>query len=94
MSKAKELAEKIAEQVFGPVMKGHTLKEQRDSLLAACEAAIEHVTELREAWRTGALGDHDGGGGIRSNRNAEVEQKLRAAIESAEGHERKEPTNG
>jgi hypothetical protein len=53
-------------------------------LLAACKLGLSHVTELREAWRTGALGEHDGQGGTRSNRNVEVESAFRAAIAKAQ----------
>ena len=52
-------------------------------LLAACEAASEHVQELREAWMTGALSECDGKGGTRSNRNVDVDCQLRKAIQSA-----------
>lgn len=46
----------------------------------ACRQALEHVTELREAWRTGAIREHDSLGGTRSNRNAEVEAALVRAL--------------
>lgn len=52
-------------------------------LLAASEAALAHVRELREAWRTGAIDERDGGGGTRSNRNVDVEVALRDAVEKA-----------
>lgn len=51
-----------------------------DELRAVLRAAWEHVNELREAWRTGALSEHDGQGGTRSNRNAEVEVALRKLL--------------
>ena len=46
----------------------------------ACRKALEHVVELREAWRVGAITESDGQGGTRSNRNVEVEGLLRAAL--------------
>lgn len=49
--------------------------------------ALDHVTELREAWRTGALHERDDGGGTRSNRNVDVERKLRKLIERLRGTE-------
>ena len=49
-------------------------------LVAALECSLDHVKELREAWRTGALSEHDGQGGTRSNRNVDVENKCRAAL--------------
>lgn len=52
-------------------------------LLDACEKALAHVRELREAWRTGALGECDGRGGQRSNRNVDVEVALAKAIAKA-----------
>lgn len=59
--------------------------ESRDTLCDLVDAAHEalaYVWELREAWRTGAIADRDGKGGERSNRNVEVEVKLRKALES------------
>lgn len=53
-------------------------------LLEACEAALNHVRELREAWRTGALSERDGRGGSRSNRNVDVENALRNALSKAQ----------
>jgi hypothetical protein len=46
----------------------------------AAELALEHVTELRDAWMSGAIRECDGKGGTRSNRNVDVETNLRAAI--------------
>ena len=53
-----------------------------DALLAAATAALEHLNELREAWRSGALDEHDGRGGERSNRNVRVCVDLRQAVEA------------
>ena len=53
-----------------------------DDVKAAMQLALNHVVEIREAWMTGALSDHDGKGGTRSTRNVEVEMALRAAIDS------------
>jgi hypothetical protein len=55
-----------------------------DSLLEACRAAKEHVAELREAWQRGCISEHDGKGGTRSNRNADLDLMLSRAISSAE----------
>ena len=52
-------------------------------LLESCKAALDHVHELEEAWHTGALSEHDGKGGTRSNRNIDVRQALRDAITKA-----------
>lgn len=62
-----------------------TLRAQRDALLAAAKAARKHIEELREAWERGCLSEHDGKGGTRSNRNADVDRQLRTAIAAAEG---------
>lgn len=40
------------------------------------EEAIAHLTELAEAWQRGCISEHDGLGGTRSNRNADVLRKL------------------
>lgn len=60
----------------------------RDLVDAAIDA-LSHVEELREAWRTGAISERDGLGGTRSNRNVEIECKLRDAI-AALGMDRRE----
>jgi len=52
-------------------------------LLAACQAAMEHVIELESAWVTGALHERDDKGGTRSNRNTDVREQLRTAIAAA-----------
>ena len=46
----------------------------------ALEYALSHVTELRDAWQRGAINECDGKGGMRSNRNVETEQRVRAAL--------------
>ena len=46
--------------------------------------ALAHIEELREAWRTGAIHERDNLGGIRSNRNVDVEHDLRNALEETE----------
>ena len=51
-------------------------------LVIAVRYALIHVQELREAWRTGAISEHDGKGGLRSNRNVDVEVKLTKALNS------------
>jgi hypothetical protein len=51
-------------------------------LAIAARYAMIHVQELREAWRTGAISEHDGKGGTRSNRNVDVERRLANALNS------------
>jgi hypothetical protein len=60
-------------------------RNSHNQLLEACQAALEHVTELRDAWMRGSLTECDGKGGTRSNRNVTVELELRAAIAAATG---------
>lgn len=55
-----------------------------DEMLAALRESREHVLELSEAWRTGALSEHDGLGGTRSNRNSDVRVLLREVIQKAD----------
>lgn len=50
--------------------------ETEATALFAIQTALAHVQELREAWTTGALSEHDGKGGTRSNRNVYVEGLL------------------
>lgn len=52
------------------------------AVIDAARKALVHVEELREAWRRGAISEHDGRGGTRSNRNVDVEVALRAALAS------------
>lgn len=61
------------------------IDELRKPLLEACKTALDHVTELRDAWMKGALHERDNLGGARSNRNVDVEQVLRAALSQVEG---------
>jgi hypothetical protein len=46
----------------------------------AAKAALEHVLELEEAWRTGAIVEADHLGGTRSSRNVDVRVLLSAAL--------------
>lgn len=41
------------------------------------EQASAHLWELAEAWREGALDEHDGQGGTRSNRNMDLLNAIR-----------------
>lgn len=72
----------VSDMAFG-IKRIADLKASHDDLLAACQAALAHVQELREAWQTGALHECDGGGGTRSNRNVDVEKAIRAALAKA-----------
>ncbi len=60
------------------------LESQVKLLREAALTALVHVEELREAWMTGALHERDNLGGIRSNRNVDVEHDLRTALEETE----------
>lgn len=57
-------------------------RDDLEKLIKASVAALEHLDELRDAWSRGVISEHDGLGGRRSNRNAEVESNLRRALES------------
>lgn len=46
----------------------------------AARAALAHATELRDAWDRGAISERDGKGGLRSNRNVDVQRALCAAL--------------
>ena len=53
------------------------------ALLDIATVAIEahaHILELRDAFERGALASHDGRNGLRSNRNADMDVLLRAAL--------------
>ncbi len=41
---------------------------------------IDHLTELADAWQRGCITEHDGKGGTRSNRNAELLADLLAEL--------------
>jgi hypothetical protein len=53
-------------------------------LVAAVEAGLAHVEELRDGWERGAMRECDGRGGTRSNRNTAVETQLRNALAQVE----------
>jgi len=68
------------------------LQQQQSDELAAAMAEVErlkeaanialgHVVELSDAWMRGVIRESDGNGGLRSNRNADVEYFLRCAID-------------
>lgn len=57
-------------------------------------SAAEHLTELEDAWLRGAISEHDGHGGTRSNRNAEMLRKLRAYLSALAPAAPKEAKNG
>lgn len=64
--------------------------EIKTRLLGVLEAAEAHLTELADAWERGALSEHDGKGGTRSNRNREVLRAIQAAKPRSKGRPRKE----
>ena len=49
-------------------------------LVGSLQAAIFHMDELADAWQRGALSEHDGKGGTRSNRNMDCLRQARNAI--------------
>lgn len=51
-------------------------RERLDASHRALDFADAHVDELVEAWRSGALSEKDGKGGLRSNRNYDVKLLL------------------
>lgn len=51
-----------------------------DELVAALQVCHAHLAELRQAWGRGAIDENDGKGGTRSNRNAELEVKVRTIL--------------
>jgi len=51
-----------------------------DTTTAVIRKVFEHLEELEEAWRRGALSEHDGHGGTRSNRNADLVRELGKAL--------------
>lgn len=53
------------------------------ALLTPLREASAHLDELEGAWRRGVISEHDGKGGIRSNRNESVARQLRAALLTA-----------
>ena len=54
--------------------------DREKRLVEALRKSHEHIAELREAWRTGALHETDGRGGERSNRNVDVEVLIRQTV--------------
>lgn len=55
-------------------------KEEVDRLATAALDVQAHLDELIEAWQRGCISEHDGLGGVRSNRNLAVAINLRAAL--------------
>lgn len=84
---AKRAAEEIASRYKGKIRADKIVDVIDAAILAAMGdsgvalgAALYHVTELREAWSTGALHECDGGGGTRSNRNVDVQLAIRKVL--------------
>lgn len=89
---AKELAKEIVEDVLSNLLligskevAIQSAAAKLEPLVCASALALTHVTELRKAWRTGAIDERDGYGGLRSNRNVDVEVALRKALEGKRG---------
>ena len=62
------------------VFEANRLAGREAAMAAALKIAQGHCEELREAWERGALDEHDGKGGTRSNRNVEVLLAIRATL--------------
>lgn len=61
------------EQLAAPLADQLRKRDERiRKLEEAARAAYAHVIELQDAWIRGVLSEHDGLGGIRSNRNDDV----------------------
>lgn len=58
------------------------------ALVAAAQEVDIHLAELEDAWSRGALSEHDGKGGTRSNRNADLRRRLTRALLAAEADRR------
>ena len=83
LAQLKNREEKLAEVkrwAASFVVEKHEAQAANAALRTALEPAQSHCEELREAWERGALDEHDGQGGTRSNRNVKVLLALRAAL--------------
>ena len=61
---------------------GHAKHLARELLAArkALRSCAAHIEELRDAWQRGAISEHDGMGGTRSNRNTDTLLQARAVL--------------
>lgn len=66
-----------------PALKEKPQTDSHEALVEALQLALDHVSELREAWARGVLREGDTLGGMRSNRNVDVESAARAALQKA-----------
>jgi len=55
-------------------------RERMQELVLIAEPILEHLEELEEAWRRGALHESDTPGGTRSNRNVTLARQLRQVL--------------
>ena len=76
LAKVQELRKRWHPQTVPPLL------ELPLAVVEAVAPVLEHLQELRDAWERGALSSRDGKNGLRSNRNADVEVALRAALEA------------
>ena len=79
--------EALQEELHDALLALENASAQRDGSLAQVEAlrgalreTVEHIEELEDAWRRGALSEHDGQGGTRSSRNLWLRVKLRKLL--------------
>ena len=82
-AKRQETLKKYAEEKKVQEFREHAAKHY-DAMLAALKDAENHLAELSEAWRRGALNETDCLGGTRSNRNSANLHNIRATIDAAE----------
>ena|SRR3990167_2520262 len=71
-----EMAYRAMEQVYVENCK------ERQRAVDMLREMREHLEELRGAWERGVLSENDGSGGRRSNRNAELEVKVRQLLDA------------
>lgn len=74
----------LLRQLDAALARAERAEAQVAALATAIAMALTHTDELKTAWERGVISEHDGQGGLRSNRNAEVRRALQAALDATQ----------
>ena len=70
----------MSEAGFDRTVRDNDLNVLLVEALDLVRQSIEHNEELEEAWRRGAISEHDGKGDTRSNRNEALVRRMKTFL--------------
>ncbi len=56
------------------------LESRKRDVVSVLSLAYDHISELADAWQRGCIREHDGKGGTRQNRNADLLVAIRKSL--------------